>query len=524
MTNNYNYLFQYLEKEGITFDKSKFLYQIQSHPDYPTLIALTDTLNFFKISNGVIKVGQSDIDLLPERFISFQNDQKRETLPFFIEKNNDFYTLTHDQQTLKISKSELYSGWTGTVLLVEKNDMPESIALSKRKFPLLLSITLLLFFINFYFISASSIAAFLVFFPLAGVLLSIASLKDVLGIKNTIIDGLCSGSDATSCNQIQQSVKWKLFKYIELSDLSLTFFLSQSLGFFVFTSNWNLGQYLIFQKTLLFMSLPFLLSSLYFQKYVEKKWCQICLLIITTILLEFSALLYLTSWEFSFSIRLAVLFALLFFATALVWQKLKKILNENKKLRDLEIRANRFIRNYETFKRFLLLSKKTDFIDLGHESIWIGNPRSKVRLVLVFSPFCKHCEATFRIVTKILQEYDGKIGFDIRFDVSTNDDVESQEIHQKFLQIYLQGGEIPFMEALAHWFRNLDKNSLEEFVTGDFDDQKVTCILEKQFQMNQENEIRYTPTIIINQYVFPKEYQKEELIYFIEDLLEDENF
>ena len=71
MTNNYNYLFQYLEKEGITFDKSKFLYEIQSHPEYPTLIAVTDTLNLFNIVNGVIKVNENDIDLLPNRFISF---------------------------------------------------------------------------------------------------------------------------------------------------------------------------------------------------------------------------------------------------------------------------------------------------------------------------------------------------------------------------------------------------------------------------------------------------------------------
>jgi hypothetical protein len=38
MTENYNYLFQYLEKEGIFIDKTEFLFQMQSHPDYPSLL------------------------------------------------------------------------------------------------------------------------------------------------------------------------------------------------------------------------------------------------------------------------------------------------------------------------------------------------------------------------------------------------------------------------------------------------------------------------------------------------------
>ncbi len=37
MTENFSFLFYYLEKENITIDKPEFAYQIQSHPDYPSL-------------------------------------------------------------------------------------------------------------------------------------------------------------------------------------------------------------------------------------------------------------------------------------------------------------------------------------------------------------------------------------------------------------------------------------------------------------------------------------------------------
>ena len=71
MTEDFNYLFQYLEKEKIAIDKKEFEFQIQSHPDYPSLLSIADTLSFFNINNGVMRLDSSEIELLPELFIVF---------------------------------------------------------------------------------------------------------------------------------------------------------------------------------------------------------------------------------------------------------------------------------------------------------------------------------------------------------------------------------------------------------------------------------------------------------------------
>lgn len=68
MTENYNYLFQYLEKENIKVDKVEFLFQIQSHPDYHSILAIADALSFFNIKNDVIRVDSSEIELLPQQY------------------------------------------------------------------------------------------------------------------------------------------------------------------------------------------------------------------------------------------------------------------------------------------------------------------------------------------------------------------------------------------------------------------------------------------------------------------------
>ena len=48
--------------------ESEFEFQIQSHPDYLTLLSISDTLSFFKINNDAIKINSDKIDILPNKF------------------------------------------------------------------------------------------------------------------------------------------------------------------------------------------------------------------------------------------------------------------------------------------------------------------------------------------------------------------------------------------------------------------------------------------------------------------------
>lgn len=75
MSNKYNYLYQYLEKEEIIIYKKEFEFQIKFHPDYPSLLAIVDTLTYFNIDNCAIRLGSSEIDLLPTRFIVFLKEE-----------------------------------------------------------------------------------------------------------------------------------------------------------------------------------------------------------------------------------------------------------------------------------------------------------------------------------------------------------------------------------------------------------------------------------------------------------------
>lgn len=105
MNNNYYFLFQYLEKEKITIDKNEFDFQIQSHPDFPSLLSISDTLSFFGVKNGSMRVSFAEYDLLPNNFIALLKEDNSKPALGFIEKMENTCTYTIDKKTLKLLKN-----------------------------------------------------------------------------------------------------------------------------------------------------------------------------------------------------------------------------------------------------------------------------------------------------------------------------------------------------------------------------------------------------------------------------------
>lgn len=526
MNENFNFLFQYLLMEKIIIDKSEFELQMQSHPDYPDLLSIIDTLIFFKIENGVIQVKPSEIDLLPDRFVALLGKEKSNSKLYFIEKKDNAYFYTIDKKAIEISKSELELRWGNLVLLVEKPEIENVIHTNKDNFswvlPLLCVVLFLLTLLRFQ----ESIYSKLFFtFPIIGILSSIAALKDLFGAKSELLNRFCNITVSTSCTTVVSSSKWKIFEIVNFSDLSIVFFTWQFLGLLIFLLIGNTVDFFLIQKTLLFGAVPVLLLSIYYQKFVEKKWCPVCLVITAIILIEIGYLIVFQNYVFVFPAQSLHILGFLFLSTIVIWSALKKLLIQQKDLKEFQIKGNRFMRNYEIFKNTLLASPKTDYKAIHSGNIFLGNVDAGLKIIFVSSPFCKHCVDFHAIIEEILEKYQNKVCFDIRFNFNSeqNDD-KSNRVHQKLVSIYYDKGQYAFIKALHGWFKIKDEDKLNSTGTSQLNELKMNEILNEQYNWNQENNILFTPEIIINQYVFPKQYDRKELIYFINDLSEDEDF
>lgn len=516
----------YIKNEGIKIDFNSFLQQAESHPDYPTILAITDTLDFFDIDNGVLAVEIIEIPSLPDCFVALLAEKKNLSQLYYIEKKEDNYFYFQNKIPVAISKQELESRWKNTVLLIEKTERDIITTTNTNKIFLILpclSVLLLLSIIVQFQASIQNKIFFI--FPVLGFLFSITALKDLLGINSDLVNSFCNITSYSSCTSVVSSKKWKFFEIINFSDLSIVIFSSQIFCLLLFLFIADTISYFTIQKIMLLCTIPVVLASLYYQKVIEKKWCPLCLVIIGIILLEFVYIVFLQQYLFNFSIQSLIFYGFIFVTTTLVWLVLKKLLTLQKELKEFQIKGNRFMRNYEIFKNTLIASSPIDDNLIRSVVILLGNVDAPLKIVVVTSPFCSFCSEVHTIIEKIINKYSDKVCFEIRFNFNfENSDEKSKKIHQQLISIYFTQGQEAFMNSLHDWFQNKDENKFKIIENNQMTELKVNQILAEQFNWNQVNQITYTPAIIINGYFFPKQYDRNDLIHFINDLYEDEDF
>jgi protein-disulfide isomerase len=518
-------LFLYLEKENINVDKSEYEFQMQSHPDYPSLLAISDTLNFFNIKTFGARIGFEDLDNLPDRFIAHLNTELSAPQLYFIERIGNQFFYTNDKKPLEIAKKELEKRWTGIVLLIEKSENEEILKSNRSNWSLALqTIALLLFALALSQFEMDYISKIFLVFPILGLLFSIAALKDLFGTKSELLNNFCNITASTSCATVVGSIKWKIFKIVNFSDLSMVFFASQFLGLLISLFSGDAATYFIHQKGLLLGAIPVLLLSVYYQKFVEKKWCPICLVIITIILLELGYLLVFQVSDLVVSMPSVIVFGLVFVSVIIAWAALRRLLTQQKELKEFQLGSVRFARNYTVFKNSLLASEKVNYQTLSLGNLIVGNGNANLKITIVSNPFCGYCAAAHILIEEILKKHKDNICINIHFNFNIErNDEQSEKLHQKLVRIYYDKGQEMFMKALHDWFENKDESKLVVSENSVINDCKINEILSEQYSMNQANNVSFTPTIIINQYQFPKMYDRKDLTHFISDLLEDED-
>lgn len=520
MTDFFNCLFHYLEKEEILLDQPEFLFQIQSHPNYPSLLAISDTLSFFNIENVAARVPFAEIENMPNRFITLLSENFGKSQLYFIEKKGDYYFSTKDKKTIEISKNTLESRWGNIILLAEKSETEHPIKKKKKQWQWVLYSLCFAFFTTTLLLFGGNLQVLSYFiFPTIGILFSVVALKDLFGAESKFINNFCNISAFTSCTTVVNSDKWRIFKLINFSDLSILFFTSQFLLLFTSTLTGELIAFFSIQKIIFLISLPVILASLYYQRNVEKKWCPICLAIIGVILFEMIYLVLFQRKSFIISYKSVILFGLVSSITALVWSTLKNILTQQKELKEFQFKANRFLRNYEIFKNTLLAKKKTE---LPHSPLILGNRDSKTQITIITNPFCGYCKEAHEILDKILEKhYDSvQVKIIIKTDIKAQS-VENKKVFRNLMSIYLKNGEAQFRNALNHWFQIKNANNWLQLFQKEDDLEKVEAMYNSQNDWCIENDFNYTPAIFINGYEYPEAYQRTNLEFFINELIED---
>lgn len=516
---NIDAIFSYANSQNILLDKEEFQFQVETHPDYPSLLAFADAFSFFKIPNIATKIYADQIESLPNSFVALFEENGKEDLAYFTEKNGK-YEFTHEKQTKKIDVTELKQYWKDIVFLVEK---PEGFDDVRVKDDVLKNILFIFFaFVILgiiYWFSKSNLMIILSITSILGIFLSTEALKIELGIESKVSKNMCNIVSNSDCSQVINSNKKTWLKQLKISDISIWFFGSQLLSLLLLSIVGAGEIYISLIFLVLALSTPITLYSIYFQYKIEKKWCPICLSIITLVYIQ----LFLSATKFVYPLdiyyKYISLFIFSFLLIAFSVYLTKPFLLTLKSIKAENITNLRFKKNYSVFKNIL---KKQEQHIFQHENLILGNSNSDLKISVVTSPYCGYCKEAHEILHEILKNNLDNLCISIRFNYKENFDNKSRDLFCRLVEIHQEKGDYIFLDALQNWFENKNINNW----LLDYGQPKNNEIVELELlKVANENELKnlnFTPNIFINEYKFPELYERKNLEFFIIDLIDDQ--
>lgn len=517
-----------LEKNRIPFDQAELKFQIESHPSYPSLHAVTGVLDHFKVNNVAAQVSRTRemLDELPEYFIAQLGNERSNQLYLVEQSGHQCVTTDIQGHTKGLSIDEFLKSFAGVILAVEKSGQ-EELAQAPKNGPLKVVLAFLAVSILGIFLvsAADALTIMLLFTALAAVVISIAILQQEYGIKNTIGDAFCAtDSKTTNCRAVLNSDGARVYRDYKLSDLCLMYFAGLSLVVFLLGIQ-GLGLTTVYFLVLL--GLPVTVYSIYYQAVKIKSWCVLCLSIVGILWVQAGALLWWYPPDVTEFPTLAEIFSL---GTGLlssftIWTYLKPKYEELRAGQKMKISYYKFKKNYHIFSSVFEKQPMTDTAIQGAAEMVFGNPGSKLEILIVTNPLCGHCKQVDSMVEDILVKYRQKVKIIIRFNIDltspTNDMVS---IAANLTHLYETHGPEKALVAMHEAFHELSNQAWIEKWAGSKElNTQYLPQLELQKAWCTANKINFTPAILINGRSFPGEYEREDLLFFIEELHETYN-
>jgi len=494
----------------INFNRKDISLQLQTHPQYPSFRAITDTLDYFGIENVAATVPEDSLPSMPNSFVTLI-DRNGPNLVLAIKKNGFIYTYFEDGEREKHSFSNFSKIWSKEIIAIEDNTRTGAQGLWLK---LLAGFSMALVLVTFLSLrEVSWNASIVIFLSAIGLYLSFLLVKEKIGYHSATVHSICTSIGKSNCDEVINSKGGMLTKNISLADASFLHF-----SILVF-QNVFFGYNDVSSLFILF-SIPVILFSIYYQAFVLKKWCLLCLGVATIlVLLNISVF-------GGFSIGLSALQIMEFLMTMIVlipaYFIIKKLLVNQKRNEEKLFAAGLFKRNPDIIKNLMREVKVVEDLGMMPNEIRIGNPEAAHKIIAFTNPFCGFCKAAFESYVKIIKAHP-----DVEVWVRFNSEYEnfqsaSTKITVRLVELHVEKGQEYFIDAFLDWFEDKDdKGWLKKYGSPEFEPETIS-ILKAHINWARRNAITYTPATIIGGQEFPSFYGYEDLTLVLSDILEFE--
>ncbi|WP_192349838.1 vitamin K epoxide reductase family protein [Algoriphagus sp. Y33] len=499
----------------------KFLKEkILTHPQYPSLLGISDTLEEYGVGSMAVKLGSDRLDGFPLPGIvqvSLPNGSYFNVITAVSENLVSLFDEEGKQRD--VSRLDFLKSWTGVSLLVEAGEDAAEPEINQkiRDQSIIQGISIvsgvsLLFWLGLRIIEngISGLHLFYFVLKLLGLSISAVLLWYQQDNDNPTLQKFCLGGKQVDCNKVLNS---KAFQWLEgrinPSLLAFAYFFTGTVLLVgsAFSS-------ITFLAWISVATLPLVIYSFYYQSLVIKKWCSFCLLIQGVLILEVLAVSGGLFWSGGIDVSVVGFFLFLFSGIILVGILIKPLLGLQDKIYSTNREMAKLKSNKELFELSLLRSRKikNDPHGLG---ILMKGENAKHQVIKVCNPYCAPCAQVHPVLENLFTK--GNIDLQILFTPGNGDEKKEKTVRH-LLAIKGKGDSKLTHQALDDWY-GAEKKEYSAFaakypMNGELIQQEEKVMAMEEWCVKEN--ISYTPTLFINGYELPQDYNVDYLKYLLD--------
>lgn len=189
----------------------------------------------------------------------------------------------------------------------------------------------------------------------------------------------------------------------------------------------------------------------------------------------------------------------------------------------IELKYNQLKRKYPVFKALIDGENSVEELVLEKlQAIVIGKENAPITINAVLSASCMHCHKVYEKLVKLQAKNPDYLKIKLVFNINVENLQNPYNIiYKQAIAYYIKGEYNKAVLSLNEW--HIDRLDFEQWKLKWQDNYSEIGIaqIQSQYQWCLENKIFYTPAILVNGQLLPKEYEAHELNFFIDNLIEE---
>jgi len=491
--------------------------EIEEHPDYPSLLSISDVLNSYHIENLTVKFQRDQFVSIPTPFITQIKSEKSSSDFFTVVKeinNGTIHFFDPEKNKWNIKSNEAFlKRCSGIVLLTEAEDgvgekeYDKRIREEKRKrvarYLKALYIPVIILIAGIIAVMQSGVSALLPFtfcvFALAGSITGIFLLWYEIDQHNPVLQQICSAGKKVNCGAILQSKASKIAG-ISWSTIGFSYFMGILL--FLFFSGITNPRSSFISAWVNVLAVLYVVFSIYYQWRVAKQWCALCLLVQGLLVLQFITALvggwhtFLPPSIITPGLVLQAVTALVvpFIVATILLPALQKAKDSKRNHTELQ----KLKHNPQIFEA-LLQKQKAMTEDPEGLGITLGNPNAAYKLIKVCNPYCGPCAKAHTPMEELLHN-NRDVQIQILFTATNKEGDITGPPTKHLLAIAETNNETIIKRALDDWYlpQNKDYSAFAAKYTMNGELKQQDAKIEAMQNWCDKVKIEFTPTFFIS--------------------------